>query len=304
MDRALVDAARSGDEEAFAAIARGSADRLFTVAHRILRDVGRAEDAVQQTLVTAWRELPRLRESRPLRRLDPPDPRQRLLRRGETRLALVRQRRGPADRRARDAGHDAERRSPGPPRARLPEAAARAARGVRAASLPRLAARARSPTRSGSRWEPRSRGSATPPQRSARASRPTRGRRSSSPGGDPHERDRLPTDRSSLARGGSDADGRPRRAGRPRPRPRHTTAPRPMAGAEVAIHDASTPHRGLRGGGRGARRRRGGGRAPPVRPGRRRQHAKPGSHGHAVGRPIVRGAGARAHSRSVKGRCR
>src|SRR4029078_4732446 len=63
MDRALVDAARCGDEEAFAAIAPGSAGRLFTVAHRILRDVGRAEDAVQQTLVTAWRELPRLRES-------------------------------------------------------------------------------------------------------------------------------------------------------------------------------------------------------------------------------------------------
>jgi RNA polymerase sigma-70 factor (ECF subfamily) len=63
MDLALVEAARSGDEEAFASIARGSADRLFVVAHRILRDVGRAEDAVQQTLVTAWRELPALRET-------------------------------------------------------------------------------------------------------------------------------------------------------------------------------------------------------------------------------------------------
>jgi RNA polymerase sigma-70 factor (ECF subfamily) len=63
VDQALVDAARSGDEEAFASIVRGSADRLFAVAHRILRDAGRAEDAVQQTLVTAWRELPRLRES-------------------------------------------------------------------------------------------------------------------------------------------------------------------------------------------------------------------------------------------------
>lgn len=61
MDLALVEAARSGDEEAFASIARGSADRLYAVAYRILRDVGRAEDAVQQTLVTAWRELPGLR---------------------------------------------------------------------------------------------------------------------------------------------------------------------------------------------------------------------------------------------------
>jgi RNA polymerase sigma-70 factor (ECF subfamily) len=63
MDLALVEAARSGDEEAFASIARGMADRLFVVAHRILRDVGRAEDAVQQSLVTAWRELPALRET-------------------------------------------------------------------------------------------------------------------------------------------------------------------------------------------------------------------------------------------------
>lgn len=60
---ALIEAARAGDEEAFASLARGSADRLFVVAHRILRDVGRAEDAVQQTLVTAWRELPALREA-------------------------------------------------------------------------------------------------------------------------------------------------------------------------------------------------------------------------------------------------
>ena len=63
MDRTLVEAARSGDEEAFASIARGSADRLFAVAHRILRDVGHAEDAVQQTLVSAWRELPGLRDT-------------------------------------------------------------------------------------------------------------------------------------------------------------------------------------------------------------------------------------------------
>jgi RNA polymerase sigma-70 factor (ECF subfamily) len=62
MDLGLVEAARSGDEEAFASIVRGSADRLFVVAHRILRDVGRAEDAVQQTFVTAWRDLPALRD--------------------------------------------------------------------------------------------------------------------------------------------------------------------------------------------------------------------------------------------------
>jgi RNA polymerase sigma-70 factor (ECF subfamily) len=62
MDRSLVMAARSGNEEAFAALARGSADRLFAIAYRILRDLDLADDAVQNALVTAWRELPQLRD--------------------------------------------------------------------------------------------------------------------------------------------------------------------------------------------------------------------------------------------------
>lgn len=62
MDRDLVELAQGGDQEAFAILARTSADRLFGIAQRILRDVGRAEDAVQQTLVIAWRQLPRLRD--------------------------------------------------------------------------------------------------------------------------------------------------------------------------------------------------------------------------------------------------
>ncbi len=62
MQRALVDLARRGDEEAFADLARAVGDRLMAIAYRILRDVDRAEDAVQQTLVTAWRELPTLRD--------------------------------------------------------------------------------------------------------------------------------------------------------------------------------------------------------------------------------------------------
>ena len=62
MQPALVDLARRGDEEAFADIARAVGDRLMAIAFRILRDVDRAEDAVQQTLVTAWRELPMLRD--------------------------------------------------------------------------------------------------------------------------------------------------------------------------------------------------------------------------------------------------
>jgi RNA polymerase sigma-70 factor (ECF subfamily) len=59
---ALVERARAGDEEAFASLARGAGDRLLAIAYRILRDLGLAEDAVQQTLVLAWRELPSLRD--------------------------------------------------------------------------------------------------------------------------------------------------------------------------------------------------------------------------------------------------
>jgi len=58
----LVERARAGDEEAFASLARGAGDRLLSIAYRILRDLGLAEDAVQQTLVLAWRELPTLRD--------------------------------------------------------------------------------------------------------------------------------------------------------------------------------------------------------------------------------------------------
>jgi RNA polymerase sigma-70 factor (ECF subfamily) len=62
MDRALVERAQGGDRDAFAALARMSADRLYAIAHRILRDVGSAEDAVQKTLIVAWRSLPQLRD--------------------------------------------------------------------------------------------------------------------------------------------------------------------------------------------------------------------------------------------------
>ena len=62
MDGDLVVQAQSGDREAFAILARTRADRLMAIAFRILRDVGRAEDAVQQTLVIAWRELSGLRD--------------------------------------------------------------------------------------------------------------------------------------------------------------------------------------------------------------------------------------------------
>jgi RNA polymerase sigma-70 factor (ECF subfamily) len=62
MDRDLVELAKRGDRDAFGILAKAHADRLFAVANRILRDFDRAEDAVQQTLVIAWRELPTLRD--------------------------------------------------------------------------------------------------------------------------------------------------------------------------------------------------------------------------------------------------
>jgi len=55
LDRDLVEGAQRGDREAFAILARTRGDRLMQIAQRILRDVGRAEDAVQQTLVITWR---------------------------------------------------------------------------------------------------------------------------------------------------------------------------------------------------------------------------------------------------------
>src|SRR5262245_48911581 len=62
VDLKLVRFAQQGDHEAFTALARSRADRLFGIARRMLNDVGLAEDAVQQALVIAWRELPRLRD--------------------------------------------------------------------------------------------------------------------------------------------------------------------------------------------------------------------------------------------------
>lgn len=62
MQRTLVERAQAGDAAAFDALARAAADRLMAIAYRILRDVGRAEDAVQQTLLEAWRTLPGLRD--------------------------------------------------------------------------------------------------------------------------------------------------------------------------------------------------------------------------------------------------
>lgn len=62
IERTLVARAQRGDEHAFAELAFAMGDRLYAVAHRILRDTDLAEEATQQALVTIWRELPALRD--------------------------------------------------------------------------------------------------------------------------------------------------------------------------------------------------------------------------------------------------
>jgi len=62
VDRSLVEAAQRGDHEAFEVLAVAAGNRLFRVARLVLRDVQLAEDAVQEALVKAWRELPSLRD--------------------------------------------------------------------------------------------------------------------------------------------------------------------------------------------------------------------------------------------------
>ena len=59
----LVERAREGDEVAFSELIDLDGDRCYAIAYRILRDVERAQDAVQQAFLLAWRELPRLRDA-------------------------------------------------------------------------------------------------------------------------------------------------------------------------------------------------------------------------------------------------
>ena len=62
MQTALVEQARRGDREAFGVLATGAVDRLYAIARFILRDTDLAEDATQEALVRAWRDLPSLRD--------------------------------------------------------------------------------------------------------------------------------------------------------------------------------------------------------------------------------------------------
>ena len=58
----LVERAREGDDVAFTELVDLDGDLCYAIAYRILRDAERAQDAVQQAFLLAWRELPRLRD--------------------------------------------------------------------------------------------------------------------------------------------------------------------------------------------------------------------------------------------------
>ena len=60
--RVLVERARQGDHDAFAKLVDPALARLDAAARLILRDAELARDAVQETLIRAWRDLPGLRD--------------------------------------------------------------------------------------------------------------------------------------------------------------------------------------------------------------------------------------------------
>jgi len=61
--RTLVVRARSGDRDAFELLVRANYDRLYAVARRMVNVPGDAEDATQEALLRAWREIPHLRDA-------------------------------------------------------------------------------------------------------------------------------------------------------------------------------------------------------------------------------------------------
>jgi RNA polymerase sigma-70 factor (ECF subfamily) len=62
MQSELVARAQHGDREAFSALARGASGRLYATARLILRQPELAEDALQETLIAAWRDIRGLRD--------------------------------------------------------------------------------------------------------------------------------------------------------------------------------------------------------------------------------------------------
>ena len=68
-DDALVARARRGDAEAFGALVATRLPEMLRLARSILRNEADARDATQEAFVSAWLNLPRLRDDEPLQRL-------------------------------------------------------------------------------------------------------------------------------------------------------------------------------------------------------------------------------------------
>ncbi|HEV8404241.1 MAG TPA: sigma-70 family RNA polymerase sigma factor [Candidatus Limnocylindrales bacterium] len=62
-DDTLVQRARSGDAAAFEVLVDTRIDRCYRLAYAILSNEADAADATQEALVSAWRQLPRLRDA-------------------------------------------------------------------------------------------------------------------------------------------------------------------------------------------------------------------------------------------------
>jgi RNA polymerase sigma-70 factor (ECF subfamily) len=62
MQAELVERASQGDRDAFASLAASLVDRCYALAYRILRNQESAQDATQQALLGAWRDLATLRD--------------------------------------------------------------------------------------------------------------------------------------------------------------------------------------------------------------------------------------------------
>jgi RNA polymerase sigma-70 factor, ECF subfamily len=62
VQRDLVVRAQGGDHDAFSVLAGAAIGRLDSAARLILRDADLAQDAVQETLIRCWRDLPTLRD--------------------------------------------------------------------------------------------------------------------------------------------------------------------------------------------------------------------------------------------------
>ena len=63
MQQELIERAAHGDQQAFADLAAHHIDRCYALAYRILRDQNLAQDATQQALLNAWRDLATLRDA-------------------------------------------------------------------------------------------------------------------------------------------------------------------------------------------------------------------------------------------------